>query len=671
MRFILNGTPFELTADEVCDRLRHVEPEPVSQLGVWVDGRLYPVKQAFEVATGVPRSEFISHTARRHLASLGFEQTGEIASRDQPHSTLATPPTPVTSATDAGDGSVVEPGLAFAGRYKIIRLLGEGDRKRTYLALDTILDRHVALALIKPEAALLDSLGTKREAATLVQVGSHDNIVTLYDRGTAGALEYLVFEYLSGGTLREYLAAQEVHRLPVDDVMRLGRQLARALSHVHQRGLIHRDVAPANIWLDERNVAHLGDFDSAISRDARHNTETLPPTTEAYAPPEQVAGKPLDERADLYSLGAVLYEAATGKRPERREKSLRAPRVLQSDIPPALNAVIYRLLSESPENRPPSAGALLGMLKSVGPPRGAAEDFLPWADTLPFPLASIVRHYHAEIDTQVKGERLLNFFEALAQFAVTVELSAYKSDRKFFDANLASWFAGSARARPVDFRAATFGMWTNLHERLANTARRMLSEGPDGTRRCCELFASQDRELVETITSRELSRIVDAARQTRNNWSHSGVASPRDFARRLRELEGMLASTQACLATSFETWDLVKPGAAMFTSGVYEYTVTLLTGTNAAFQKKQVQVEQPLDSASLYLLYRGNKSALELVPLLRMIAGQNTPEEACYFYNRIQEDETVRWISYHFHAEPEIVLADQRVVRFLSELKAT
>jgi hypothetical protein len=109
----------------------------------------------------------------------------------------------------------------------------------------------------------------------------------------------------------------------------------------------------------------------------------------------------------------------------------------------------------------------------------------------------------------------------------------------------------------------------------------------------------------------------------------------------------------------------------MFTSGVYEYTVTLLTGTNAAFQKKQVQVKQPLDSASLYLLYRGNKSALELIPLLRMMAGQKTREEACYFYNRIQPDGNVRWISYHFHAEPEIVLADQRIVRFLSELKAT
>src|SRR5258708_4774514 len=460
MRFILNGTPFELTADEVRDRLRHVEPERVHQLAVRVDGRQYPVKQAFEVATGVPRSEFISHTARRHLASLGFEQTGEIASRDQPHSAVATPPTPVTGATDAGDGSVVEPGLAFAGRYQIIRLLGQGDRKRTSLALDAILDRHVALALIKPEAARLDILGTKREAAMLVQVGSHDNIVTLYDRGTAGALEYLVFEYLPGGTLREYLAAQEEHRLAVDDVMRLGRQLPRALSPVHQRGLIHRDVAPANIWLDERKVAHLGGFDSAVSPDAGHSTEALPPTTEAYAPPEQLAGTPLDERADLYSLGAVLYEAATGKRPERREKGIVAPRVLQRDIPPALNAVIYRLLSESPEKRPPTADTLLEMLRPIGSARRAGQDFAPWAETLPFPLASILRHYHAEIDAQVKGEHLLNFFEALAQFAVTVEVSAYKSDRKFFDANLASWFAGSARARPVDFRAATFGMWT-------------------------------------------------------------------------------------------------------------------------------------------------------------------------------------------------------------------
>src|ERR1700730_7123931 len=112
-------------------------------------------------------------------------------------------------ATAAGDAPL---GLAVAGRYRIIRLLGEGDRKSTYLALDTDLEREVAIALIKPEAARSDPVGTKREVDALSQAGSHPNIVTLHDRGiadlgTAEETEYLVFEYLEGGTLREYMDA--------------------------------------------------------------------------------------------------------------------------------------------------------------------------------------------------------------------------------------------------------------------------------------------------------------------------------------------------------------------------------------------------------------------------------------------------------------------------------
>lgn len=94
-------------------------------------------------------------------------------------------------------------GVAFAGRYKIIKLLGQGDRKRTYLARDTLLGRDVALALVKRDAARADPSGTQREVEMLVRAGSHDNIVTLYDSGAGEGTEYLVFAHLRGGTLRE------------------------------------------------------------------------------------------------------------------------------------------------------------------------------------------------------------------------------------------------------------------------------------------------------------------------------------------------------------------------------------------------------------------------------------------------------------------------------------
>src|SRR6516162_4928148 len=103
-----------------------------------------------------------------------------------------------SAAESLGDGTV------FAGRYRLIHELGEGDRKRTYLAEDTVVGRQVALAIIKPEAAGLDPSGAAREVDALCQTGSHENIVTLYDRGTADGTDYLVFEYLGGGNTRDF-----------------------------------------------------------------------------------------------------------------------------------------------------------------------------------------------------------------------------------------------------------------------------------------------------------------------------------------------------------------------------------------------------------------------------------------------------------------------------------
>jgi serine/threonine protein kinase len=213
---------------------------------------------------------------------------------------------------------------------------------------------------VKPEAILADPEGTEREAKVLGRIGSHPNIVSLFDFeiDRAGSAEYMVFEYLGGGTLTAYL--KQAGKQSLDNILRFGRQLCRGLSHLHARGLIHRDVSPDNVWLDERHVAHLGDFDSAITMadpDVRR-----PITTGAYAAPEEREGGLLDERSDLFSLGGVLHVIATG---ERWPGDLTLLRSQRPDLPLAFGDLVASLLSESPDDRPPSAGSVLARLNEI------------------------------------------------------------------------------------------------------------------------------------------------------------------------------------------------------------------------------------------------------------------------------------------------------------------
>jgi serine/threonine protein kinase len=259
-----------------------------------------------------------------------------------------------------GGVTKVKPGDSFAKRYEIQRPLGEGDRKRTYLAFDKKMDRLVAISFVKPESARQDPKGTEREARVLGRIGRHANIVSLYDYDldAGGSVEYMVFEYLSGGTLAEYL--REIGKCSLDEILRLGDQLCGGLAHLHKRGLIHRDVSPDNVWLDERHVAHLGDFDSAIPTTGADDLRPI--TTNSYAAPEERHGGSLDERSDLYSLGSILCVAATGARSPEEAALLRAQR---PDLPSAFDNLIAELLSESPCDRPADAETVMERLNEI------------------------------------------------------------------------------------------------------------------------------------------------------------------------------------------------------------------------------------------------------------------------------------------------------------------
>lgn len=207
-------------------------------------------------------------------------------------------------------GDELHPGDIVADRYKVQELIREGDRKRTYLGRDTKIGRPVALSVVRPEAIPSDPEGTEREAKVLGRIGSHDYIVSVYDYhvGAEHTLQYTIFEYLAGGTLADVV--RDDGPFAVQDLLRLGRQLCRGLAHLHRTGVLHRDVAPKNILFDERRVAHLGDFDSAVSLDDPGGFR--PVTTNSFGAPEELKGGPLDVRSDLYSLGGVLYVAAMG-----------------------------------------------------------------------------------------------------------------------------------------------------------------------------------------------------------------------------------------------------------------------------------------------------------------------------------------------------------------------
>ena len=207
-------------------------------------------------------------------------------------------------------------GKVLNGRYRLISLLGTGASANVYLAEDTTLERWVAVKLLQP--ALADDqafLKRFRAEARAVAALNHPNVLQVYDWGEEDSVPFLVTEYLAGGSLSDVLAAGVL--LTPEQAGLVGQQAASGLAYAHLRGLVHRDVKPANLLFDDEGRLRITDF--GVARALAEATWTEPAGamigTVRYASPEQAEGLPVDGKADVYSLGLVLYEAMTGKLP--------------------------------------------------------------------------------------------------------------------------------------------------------------------------------------------------------------------------------------------------------------------------------------------------------------------------------------------------------------------
>ncbi len=255
------------------------------------------------------------------------------------------------------------------GRYRLERPLGHGGMASVYLARDSELDRPVAVKLLAENAAGDDGLRERfvREARLAARL-SHPNIVSVFDAGEDGGRPYIVMEHVEGETLAELLAGRG--RLPADEARGLALQAARGLAHAHAAGLVHRDIKPQNLLLRDEGTLKIADF--GIARAAEGTALTQAGTvlgTAAYLAPEQALGEEATPAADVYSLGAVLYELLTGKPPyefesladladKQRRHAIAPVRELAPDVPRDLEDIVMRCLARNPAYRPASAAEL-------------------------------------------------------------------------------------------------------------------------------------------------------------------------------------------------------------------------------------------------------------------------------------------------------------------------
>lgn len=286
----------------------------------------------------------------------------------------------------------------FADRYNVRSPIGEGAFSVTYRAVDTALQRDVAIKVLREQYASHEGFDSRfeREARAAARI-SHPNVIPVYDYGRQEHLPFIVMQYVDGPNLKEYV--RDEGPLAVEEALSFARQILDGLAAIHDEGIVHRDVKPQNVLIDTGLQAKITDFGVAFVAVDPGLTETgMAVGTAAYMAPEQASGEQVGPGADLYAVGVILYEMLTGRLPFPGDNPVQVmyrhvnempqpPRTLNRAVPVAVEAVVLKALAKEPENRFPDARTMREALLNPGSMLASAMESTAVSPVVPPALA--------------------------------------------------------------------------------------------------------------------------------------------------------------------------------------------------------------------------------------------------------------------------------------------
>jgi hypothetical protein len=285
-----------------------------------------------------------------------------------------------------------------------------------------------------------------------------------------------------------------------------------------------------------------------------------------------------------------------------------------------------------------------------------------WFETIPFPLASILRAWQAtpSDDYKTRHEHLLHFFEATAEFISVILLSAFSGNRLLYEPHKQKLKEAMAKQN-LSFQRATFGTWKLVVEYLGKQTRMLLQESGkklDDAKNdraiCAAIYSDSTLELPSLLCCKDIAAVLRTTNKMRNDWSgHGGVVGQEEAKLRNEQLLGQVEKLRQAMADVWDSSVIVNALHCRLRKGVYETEIAILRGSNSEFLKESRAMSQCLAVESLYIINGDQGSALKLLPLVQVNASPQTEKNACYFFNRT-ENVGARFVSYHFASQPEL-----------------